>query len=147
MASPRYTRRRPLNVRTSVGSRHAATADAQRADQGVDVLGPAVRTEASHARRQLELDAATASPVHRVLGVQSAQRARDLVHVVDDLEPGQAGAQHAADVRRELPVPAAEEQPGPVALAPEAVDGEDDVDVVEELRQRRRALRSDQVRR
>ena len=101
------------------------------------------RAPTSHAWRQLELHPAAAGQVHRVLGMEAAQGLWDVVEVGHDRVLGECGAK----VRREMickhPVVSAEQQGGPEVLAPVAVHGDDDVDVVEERGQRGGVLRPD----
>ena len=79
-SGPRPQRPRPKSTRPRPGPRSAPRCAAR----GPGLPSPSRSGCAPHPRRQLELHAAAAGQVHRVLGVQAPQRRRDRVEVVDD---------------------------------------------------------------
>ncbi len=105
------------------------------------------RAGAAHAGWQLDLHAALARQVHRVVRVQAAQLLGHGLEVGLDRVVGQGGAQVCGHMARQFAVLAAEEQGGPEAMAPVAVDRDHQLHVLQEGGQRRRFRRRHLVRR
>ena len=98
----------------------------------------AARADPANARRQFELDPAVAGAVHRVVLVHAAQLGRNRVEVGDQVIPGQV--EMHGEVGRQLAVAAAGQQLSAAPDAAVAVQRHHHIDMVEELRERRRLI-------